>query len=305
MTNLDLSNRTMTEARQGNIAALLQVLNEELGKIGVRGRAIFTDGILHLLCESDSQECLEQGELVPHIEKLFEQIAPTDIQRVKINARISQPQQIFWLDAINKDPANQLLWSQSINLVKPNLWQVLANGGFSHGNYQFLWGLITGLIFGAIATALYHSLSMSKGNQMAKENTTNQISIPATTTTASPRMQPSPNPITVSPSPLVTNTEPATEPTKEVGTETATPQLNAEESFKEAVRLAQSASDAGKVAQTREDWLAIAERWQKAADLMASIPAEYERYDVATDRAFAYQQNSYAAQGEADKYPVY
>jgi hypothetical protein len=294
MTNLDLANRTMTEARQGNIAALLQVLNEELGKIGVRSRAIFTDGLLHLLCESDSQECLEQGELVPHIQQLFEQIAPSDIQRVKINARISQPQQIFWLDAINKDPANQLLWSESINLVKPNIWQVLGNGGFSHGNYQFIWGLITGLIFGAIATALYHSLTVPKGNQVAKE-TNNQVSIPAATTTASPRIQPSPNPIIATPSPQTTTT----------GTEPATPQLNSEESFKEAVRLAQSASDAGKIAQTREEWLVIAEQWQKAADLMASIPPEYERYDVATDRAFAYQQNSYAAQGEADKYPVY
>ncbi|MGL6281944.1 MAG: hypothetical protein ACRC2J_06010 [Microcoleaceae cyanobacterium] len=280
----------MTEARQGNIAALLQVLNEELGKIGVRGRAIFTDGILHLLCESDGQEYLKQSELVPRIQEIFTEIAPTDIQRVKINARISQPQQIFWLDAINKDPANQLLWSQSIDLVKPNILQVLGNGGFSHGNYQFIWGLITGLIFGAIATALYHSLSMSKGNQIAKENT-NQISIPVATTTASPSIQVSPS-ITLTPSPLATTTD------------TAEP-LNPEESFKEAVRLAQSASDAGKVAQTREDWLAIAERWQKAADLMASIPPEYERYDVATDRAFAYQQNSYAAQGEADKYPVY
>lgn len=290
MADLDLSHRTMTEARQGNIAALLQVLNEELGKIGVRGRAIFTDGILHLLCESDSQEYLKQSELVPRIQEIFTEIAPTDIQRVKINARISQPQQIFWLDAINKDPANQLLWSQSIDLVKPNILQVLGNGGFSHGNYQFIWGLITGLIFGAIATGLYHSLSMSKGNQIAKENT-NQISIPVATTTASPSIQASPS-ITLIPSPLATTTD------------TAEP-LNPEESFKEAVRLAQSASDAGKVAQTREDWLAIAERWQKAADLMASIPPEYERYDVATDRAFAYQQNSYAAQGEADKYPVY
>ncbi len=292
MADLDLSNRTMTEARQGNIAALLQVLNEELGKIGVRARAIFTDGILHLLCESDSQEYLEQSELVPRIQELFAEIAPTDIQRVKINARISQPQQIFWLDAINKDPANQLLWSQLIDLVKPNIWQVLANGGFSHGNYQFLWGLITGLIFGAIATALYQMLTMPKGNQMATDVNTNQISIPATTTTAMPRMQPSPS-ITVTPSPLATTTE------------TAETLFNPEESFKEAVRLAQSASDAGKVAQSREDWLAIAERWQKAADLMASIPPEYERYDVAADRAFAYQQNSYAAQGEADKYPVY
>lgn len=292
MADLDLSNRTMTEARQGNIAALLQVLNEELGKIGVRGRAIFTDGILHLLCESDSQEYLEQSELVPRIQEIFGEIAPTDIQRVKINARISQPQQIFWLDAINKDPANQLLWSQSIDLVKPNILQVLGNGGFSHGNYQFIWGLITGLIFGAIATALYQMLTMPKGNQMATESTTNQTSIPAATTTASPRMQPSPN-ITLTPAPLATTTE------------TAESLFNPEESFKEAVRLAQSASDAGKVAQSREDWLAIAERWQKAADLMASIPAEYERYDVATDRAFAYQQNSYAAQGEADKYPVY
>lgn len=292
MADLDLSNRTMTEARQGNIAALLQVLNEELGKIGVRGRAIFTDGILHLLCESDGQEYLEQSELVPRIQELFAEIAPTDIQRVKINARISQPQQIFWLDAINKDPANQLLWSQSIDLVKPHLWQVLGNGGFSHGNYQFIWGLITGLIFGAIATALYQMLTMPKGNQMATEANTNQISIPATTTTAMPRMQPSPS-ISVTPSPLATTTE------------TAETLFNPEESFKEAVRLAQSASDAGKVAQSREDWLAIAERWQKAADLMASIPPEYERYDVAADRAFAYQQNSYAAQGEADKYPVY
>ena len=37
------------QARQGSVAAIIQVLNDKLADSGVRTRAIFEDGVLQLL----------------------------------------------------------------------------------------------------------------------------------------------------------------------------------------------------------------------------------------------------------------
>lgn len=72
--------------------------------------------------------------------------------------------------------------------------------------------------------------------------------------------------------------------------------------FVQAVRLAEQAAEDGKAADTRAEWLALASHWQRASDLMATVPPEDPRYPTAQDRVQAYQANSEAALGEAQKF---
>jgi len=98
------------QARQGSVAAIIQVLNEKLAEIGVRTRAVFTDGVLQLLCEAPKVDQLEQSTLVERIRQILEGISPRYIRRVNINTRIVREQQLLWLEEISRDPENQLLW---------------------------------------------------------------------------------------------------------------------------------------------------------------------------------------------------
>jgi hypothetical protein len=49
----DRINDIIWQARQGSVAAIIQVLNESLVLSGVRTRAVFADGVLQLLCEAE------------------------------------------------------------------------------------------------------------------------------------------------------------------------------------------------------------------------------------------------------------
>lgn len=71
--------------------------------------------------------------------------------------------------------------------------------------------------------------------------------------------------------------------------------------YGEAMRIAQQASEAGKVAQTADAWADLADRWQQAADLMASVSQQSDRYSLAQQKAAEYRRNSEIASQEEDK----
>ncbi|WP_416666583.1 hypothetical protein [Egbenema bharatensis] len=111
------------QARQGSVSAIIQILNEKLADSGVRTRAVFEQGVLQLLCEAATPEQLEQSVLVPDVRRILEAIQPRRIRRVNINSRIVREQQLLWLEEINRDGVNQLLWSEEIVLNRPNFMQ--------------------------------------------------------------------------------------------------------------------------------------------------------------------------------------
>ncbi|MEY3866360.1 MAG: hypothetical protein RLZZ338_251, partial [Cyanobacteriota bacterium] len=122
---VDLMDNTTRQARQGSVAAIIQVLNAQLSESGVRTRAIFTDGVLQLLCEASDVEYLEQFTLVERIQQILEELAPRNINRVNIYCRLVQEQQLLWLEEITRQPEHSLLWTQKIIIRKPNfilLW---------------------------------------------------------------------------------------------------------------------------------------------------------------------------------------
>ena len=102
----------------------------------------------------------------------------------------------------------------------------------------------------------------------------------------------------------VSNTMPAT--TQAVATTSPAAQKISKEtassnvdSFAQAVRVAEQAATDGQTAQSREDWLVVAAKWQQASDLMAAVPSKHPRYTTAVNRAALYRQNSDKAQQEA------
>lgn len=272
------------QAREGSVAAIIQILNDRLAEIGVRTRAVFADGVLQLLCEAATADLLEQSSLVDRLTEILEQLSPQNIRRVKINSRLVREHQLLWLEEISRDPENQLLWSQEIKLRRVYFWQRWAIAQKERQGQklalpkmtthprlsmqeprQFQRGIIGGvslsLLLLVAVVAIYKALNSPSPNS----------TVATTQVVASPIRPPSPQKIA---------------------------QGNSD-SFAQAVRLAEQAATEGKTAQSREDWLVVAAKWQQASDLMATVPSKHPRYTTAANRTALYHQNSEKAQQEA------
>lgn len=298
---VDRINDIVWQAHQGSVAAIIQLLNEKLAKSGVRTRAIFSDGVLQLLCEAARVEQLEQSSLVEQIQQILNSIAPRHIRRVNINSRIVREQQLLWLKEIDSDRENQLLWSQEIALIQPNIVKQLikdfteAQAELGKPNFPktpvsrplvlinqekhknkpktktlAAAGLCSLLL---LSWVVYAQLGDHLKNLMQLETSK---SLP----TENPNDQ-----------------------------KTQTPSGNPNNSFSElsddpfavSVRIANLASASGKTATSSTQWLEIAAKWQRASDLMGTVPQNHSRYQEAKIRTQLYKKYSEAAQKEADK----
>lgn len=269
------------QARQGSVAAIIQILNEHFAEEGIRTRAIQDSGILQLLVEAPSADALPREAVVDQVRHVLEAISPRGISRVNINSRIVQEQQLLWLDEIKRDPENSVLWSEPIVLKRPNpaarLWRDLRaprqRNPFLDDVYKkkptssrsaFWRGIIGGaslallLLLVGWATKDWLGVDLRLGAQ-------------------------SDSPSAAEPSPA---------PAAPVG----------QDPFVLAVRIAQQSVEDGKSATTAAEWLDLAVRWQRAADLMAEVPPEDERYPIAQDRVQTYSANKTMALSEAEKF---
>ncbi|MEH2023138.1 hypothetical protein [Nostoc sp.] len=298
---VDRINDIAWQAHQGSVAAIIQLLNEKLAKSGVRTRAIFSDGVLQLLCEAARVEQLEQSPLVEQIQQILESIAPRYIRRVKINSRIVREQQLLWLKEIDSDRENQLLWSQEITLIQPNIVKQLikdfteaqaelgkpnfpktsvsrplvlinkekyknkpkANILAAAGFCSLL--LLSWVVYAQLGNKLKNLIQLETSKSLTTENTNDRQAQ------------------TPSPAPNNSFSEPSDDP------------------FPISVRIANLASASGKTATTSTQWLEIAAKWQRASDLMSTVPQKHSRYQEAKIRTQLYKKYSEAAQKEADK----
>ncbi len=280
-TNQSSVNDILGQARQGSVAAIIQVLNEELMNEGIRTRAILADGVLELLCEGQTPDKLEQSTVVSRVQEILERLSPRNIRKVNINSRIVREQQLLWYEEITRDPENQLLWSQLIKLKQPNplqrFWQDMRQPkgrleiAFTDSKRKkltqqyFLRGLVGGASLCMLLFMLGWVLKHRLGVFESQSTSGTPIQVPA-----------------VSP---------------ETSGEAAAPQ----DVFAQAVRLAEQAAADGQTAETLSEWLDLAARWQRASELMGQVSADDPRYEVAQDRVVTYQQNSDRALAEADK----
>jgi hypothetical protein len=276
------------QAREGSVASIIQILNDKLAHVGVRARAVFASGILQLLCEAATPQLLEQSSLVDRIREILENLSPRNIRRVNINTRLVREHQLLWLEEISRDPENQLLWSQEIKLRKPNLFKRLAAAHHERQAEeralpriaaprsmqqprQFKRGIVGGvslsvLLLVAVA-AIYKGLNSPVPNSTAA--TTQAVASPS-----------------------------SEQATPAVKTSKENPN-SAVDSFSQAVRVAEQAATQGKTAQSRENWLVVAAKWQQASDLMAAVSPNHPRSATAVNRTVLYRQNSDRAQQEA------
>ena len=267
-TTLTDINDVFGQAQDGSVAAIIQILNEQLAENGIRTRAVFVDNVLQLLCEASTHDQLEKMAVVGDIRSILETIAPRRIRRVKINSRLVQEQQLLWFEEISRDPTKHLLWAELITLKQPHWLKRIARdlrrpklrGGMPTGasksdlrqRKSFLGGLIGGL---SVAILLI-GLSIWAYRRYAVGSVS-----PASDSIARPAAEQLPLP-------------------------------ESYDSFARAVRIAEQAAKDGLVANTSADWLALAARWQQASDLMAEVPTTDERHKIAQDRVNAYKSNS-------------
>jgi hypothetical protein len=272
-------NDILGQARQGSVAAIIQILNERLASDNIRTRAILADGVLQLLCEAPTPEQLDKASVVERVQTILEELAPRHIRKVNINSRIVREQQLLWFEEITRDPESQLLWSEMIKLKQPNpisrFWQdlqqpktrneiIVADSAKNRASQKyFLRGLVGGaslcLLLLLLGWVLKHRLGLSWTQlRVSGDSTVENVD----GVEASPASQ---------------------------------------DSFTRAVRLAQEAAADGQAATTPAEWLDLAARWQRASELMAQVPPESENYEIAQDRVAAYQQNSDLALARAEQ----
>ncbi|MBW4516570.1 MAG: hypothetical protein KME11_15275 [Timaviella obliquedivisa GSE-PSE-MK23-08B] len=297
------------QARQGSVAAVIQILNEKLADSGIRTRAIFEQGILQLLCEAPKPEQLDRPHLVPQVQQILESLQPRNIRRVNINSRIVREQQLLWFDEIHRDPEGQLLWSEEITLTQPNFFQRLVQDRkddkhspkssapkgspirLAREKRVFWRGLLGGaslslfllLVGWAVKTWLnpkFVNLSQATAPQGTAVNPEGS-SIAPTTVNPAPNAAPAIAPTTTTASPFVQPAAP-------------------EDSFTQAVRLAEDSARLGQSAKTPAEWLDLAARWRRASDLMEQVPPDSKNFKIAQDRVQTYRQNSEAATQKAN-----
>ncbi len=284
------ANDIRKQAHQGSVAAIIQVLNQELSDVGVRTRAVYDGGVLQLLCEGDTPDQLDQTTLPDRVKVILEHLAPRGVRRVNINSRIVREHQLLWLDEISREP-DKLLWYQEINLVRPNFLKTMMEdvqdslssrsepiGGLSprqqREKRQFWRGILGGI---GATTALIllgwgiFSLTQQKSTDTANNSASNSGNHSASN----------------SPKPPVQQAQ-AQKPVD-------APKTNDSDAFGNAVRLAEESATLGSKAQGPGDWQVIADKWGKASELMAQVPQSDKNYTIAQDRTTRYKNNQAAA----------
>lgn len=285
---VDNINEITNQARQGSVAAIIQLLNENLIISGVRTRAIFTDGVLQLLCEGSTVQQLEQSILVPKIQEILELIAPYNIYKVNINCRIVREEQILWLEEIKRDPENQLLWLQEIVIRQPNFWQ--RGQIFIENMIKSQSDKITDKSkLPKLQSFVIDNKTKQEGLQIFKTlvigvSGLSLLMIFAWVITSGLNHK-----VVNLPSAKNTNVNPTLH------------HHVSNDHFASAVRLANQATANGRIAMTRTQWLEVAAIWQRASDLMAQVPSSHSRYQEARIRTKLYKEYSIAADKEAEK----
>lgn len=293
---VDPIDNVVGQAQQGSVAAIIQLLNEKLTDSGVRTRAVFADGVLQLLCEAAQVEQLEQKYLVRRIRQILESIAPRNVRRVNINSRIVDEQQLLWLEEITHDRTT-LLWSEEIILSQPSFFQQLQRdlirrkteknkptfpktASSRHPNIRKQ-NLRSPAVLGKAGLGLVALLVLWGGySWFSGKNLSQQI--PAQTTNS------------VISAPATSPNSPASPATSKTVYTPAS-----DDPFAAAVRIANQASTMGQTATTSTQWLDLAAKWQRAADLMSEVPQNHNRYQEAQIRTKLYKKYSEAAQRQA------
>jgi hypothetical protein len=301
----DRINDIAWQAHQGSVAAIIQILNDKLVASGVRTRAIFSDGVLQLLCEAPTVEQLEKSTIVQKIRQILESIAPRNIRRVNINSRIVREQQLLWLTEIYRDRDSQLLWSEEITLPQPSIFQQIINDFQNLKESKSELAQISLPKPNSLRSVVFKRRYKRRNqNRLLNKNIPNRflpIELLKVSSLCLPLLL------------LVWGTYSWLEGKQEgsISFQTSQPSSvrlqgstvsvtknssrSAKDPFADAVRIANQASALGKVATTSQQRLDLASQWQQASDLMSKVSPSHSRYPEAQSRIQLYKNNADAS----------
>ncbi|BAY90898.1 MULTISPECIES: hypothetical protein [unclassified Tolypothrix] len=307
----DRINDIAWQAHQGSVAAIIQLLNDKLVESGVRTRAIFSDGVLQLLCEAQSVDQLEKTTIVQKIRQILESIAPRNIRRVNINSRIVREQQLLWLTEIYRDRDNQLLWSEEITLPKPNIFRQILKDFQDYKESKTELAQVSLPKPNSFRSVVFRRRNRNKAKNRLQSKSIPKQSLPLGLLKVSSLCLPLLLLVWGAYAWLEGKGESSTsaETSKSL---TIQPQVSSlantqnfaqktEDPFVAAVRIANQASALGKKALTPEQRLELATKWQEASDLMSQVPAKHSRYQEAQSRIQLYKKYAAASQSIAAK----
>jgi len=297
---VDRINDIAWQAHQGSVAAIIQLLNEKLADSGVRTRAIFSDGVLQLLCEASQLEQLEQSTVVEKIQQILESIAPRNIRRVNINSRIVREAQLLWLKEIYNGE-NQVLWSQEITLTKPHTFKQIIEDFTEATNELTQSSLRKGQ--SARTSVLTNK---NKHKYAPKSKMPAAISLGLLLLLGWVVYSQLGDKLKIfiqveSSQPVTTANNNAPKSAISSAKNTSGDKSEQDDPFGSAVRIANQATIDGKTATTSIQWLDLAAKWQRASDLMGAVPNTHVRYKEAQIRTKLYREYSETAQKEAEK----
>lgn len=308
------------EAQNGGIAAIIQVLNHKLADSGVRTRAVIEEaGVLQVLCEASSAAELEQQPLVEKIQRILTDLTPRNIKRVHLHSRLVQEQQILWLEEIKRSP-EQLLWQQEILVQQPSPWQrwlsdraakaaednslaklTTAPSRRVQARQQLLKGGLLGILttLGAMGACwLAYSYFFPRTGPTTALKPTDQALKAPPLATVTPDVS-GPDPAAAAPGASQPQQGSSPSPSLVAASAPSTAASANPDPFAAAVRLAEKTAAEAKQVSSPDQWRAIADQWQQAAELMAQVPPAHPRYAIAQDRAASYQKNSETARQKA------
>ncbi|MEM8604178.1 MAG: hypothetical protein AAGF24_10130 [Cyanobacteria bacterium P01_H01_bin.121] len=299
MRSTQMTADVVQQAQHGSVAAIIQILNDVLVEQRVRTRAVLTGKTLQLLCEADTIEQLEQTQVVQRVQETLEQLNPAKIRHVQLYGRPMQEQQVLWLEAVQDNQGQPVLWSTRIKLARPNWLQRLSRSqqgnklrrvepdlrklsqnrnGKRSQRYP-----LGPLLLGAIAGSSLLAVGIILGQRWLPRELTQTAVTPAS----------DPNILNANRDPQPVNADIADpENSEPIAIATPSNQASQADAFARAVWLAEQAVQDGQAATTRQAWLATAARWQEASDLMAQVPEVDPRYATAQDRVAQYRDNS-------------
>ncbi|AFY38052.1 hypothetical protein Lepto7376_1718 [[Leptolyngbya] sp. PCC 7376] len=277
-------------AHQGNVKAIMEILNKQLQEAGVNTRvALGANGILEILCEAGHPENLDKKIIVRRIQHSLDQLSPRPFRQVHIQSCLTNDVQSLWVSTLSCDARRKLLWSENIQIQhRPWLNRLLRR-----------WGIKPPKRFLKFKRrrARLNSSQVSNSSKSAEQQTSPLV-------TFSPQQQLIMGAIAIGfigwfshdwwelKMQVQQNTSTVTSVTqnKEIGTNDQNI-----EPFNQAVRLANQAVEEGQSATTYGEWLDLANRWQQASELMELVAPNHPRYAEAQERVLSYRQNSEVA----------
>lgn len=327
--------------KQGDPKAIASSINRTLKPKGINADVTRDNGCLHITLESGKVP--SQMALVDFIRSGMTNLGVESIHTVKVYGRRTGDSSPAWEDEIDLMPEDPMLYASDTGMPddsvgldddEPEGEDYYQEEEFDSDDEeededededeeigppkkQFpKWVIPVGILVPVLAIAgLFFT-----GNLPFAGGSTSEPSAPVAASPSPKASSPQSKAATPSPgaseaAPQAASTAPKAAPNAAVPASpgaSATPKAGSgvpkatapkSDSWREAVNQAQSAAILAQTAQSQNEWIAVANEWQKAVGLMRSVPSTSPNYQKAQQKAAEYQANLIVANRRAAAAP--